>query len=348
MGRPAKRKIIVFAKPREVEIHSSILPATDADSVLTKTSHTSISRGTELNLYHGRTRDIRGIWYAWYPLVPGYEAVGRVVETGANVTHVKPGDRVLGAGESGGDFAGYCNAWGGQTEYGLYNAAPAPGSDVAEPVKIPDSVSDEEALMAVLAAVPLNGIREKLSFVGPGTTVLVLGQGGMGLAACQYHKQLGARVIVADAIEERADIARQAGWAESLCGRDVELQDRVEELTDGGPDVVHDTTGSLECLSAALEMVKSGGTVLGTGLYLQSMRIDLCNTMWTKSITFACCVGSSPALRAEVLDMISQGTFNAKSMIYDTFDFQQADEIFRLTDEEPHRIIKPIIRWSAD
>ena len=67
MGRPAKRKIITFANPRQVEIHSSSLPATDADSVLVKTTHTSISRGTELNLYHGRTRSIRGIWYAWYP-----------------------------------------------------------------------------------------------------------------------------------------------------------------------------------------------------------------------------------------------------------------------------------------
>lgn len=348
MGRPTERRVITFTKPRQVEIHSASLPATDADSVLVKTTHTSISRGTELNLYHGRTRAIRGIWYAWYPLVPGYEAVGHVVETGADVTHLVPGDRVLGAGESGGDFDGYCNAWGGQTEYGLFKAEPAPGSDVAEPVKIPDTVSNEEALMAVLAAVPLNGIREKLSFVGPGMTVLVLGQGGMGLAAGQFLNRTGARVIVADAIEERVDIARRAGWAETLCGNDIELQDQVAEMTDGGPDVVHDTSGSLECLSAALELVKSGGTVLGTGLYLKSMDIDLCNTMWTKSITFACCVGSSPALRAEILDMIAQGTFDAKSMISETFDVQQADEIYRLTDEEPHRIIKPIIRWSGD
>lgn len=340
-----KRKIITFVKPREVEIQSTSVPPMDANSVLTQTTVTSISRGTELNLYHGRTRVIRGVWYAWYPLVPGYETVGRVLEVGENVTHVQAGDRVVGSLVC--DLDGYCCAWGGQAEYAVYSTASESGSYYEEPSKIPDTVSDAEAAMTVLAAVPLNGIREKLSFVEPGTTVVVLGQGGMGLAACQFLNQMGARVIVADAVEERADIARRAGWAEAVCGRDEEILQQLKNMTDGGPDVVHDATGSNECLSMALELVRSGGTVLGTGLYLQPITIDLCNTIWTKSITFACCVGTSPALRSEILDMIAQGTFDAKCMISETFDVQQAAEVYRKVDEEPHRIIKPIIRWSS-
>jgi len=78
------RKTIVFAEPRCVEIRSASVPEMDADSVLVQTTVTSISRGTELNLYNGRTRAIRGTWYAWYPLAPGYETVGRVLEVGDN------------------------------------------------------------------------------------------------------------------------------------------------------------------------------------------------------------------------------------------------------------------------
>jgi len=99
------RRVIAFAEPRRVEIRSASLPAMDADSVLVQTTVTSISRGTELNLYNGRTRAIRGSWYAWYPLVPGYETVGRVLEVGENVTHVKAGDRVVGSSVAGSSSA---------------------------------------------------------------------------------------------------------------------------------------------------------------------------------------------------------------------------------------------------
>lgn len=338
------RNVIVFAEPRRVELRSVSLPALDADSVLIRTTATSISRGTELNLYNGRTRAIRGRWYAWYPLVPGCETVGRVLEVGKNITHVAPGDRVLGSSVFGG-FEGCCCAWGAQAEYALYNA---PGSDFREPLKIPDQVSDEEALMAILPGVPLNGIRKKLPFVGPGVTVLVLGQGATGLAACQFLRNLGARVIAADEIDERVEIARQAGWAEAVFGRGEAIQKAVADLTDGGPDVVHDTTGSIECLSMALEMVKTGGTVLATGLYLQPMMLDLCDNIWTKGLTFSCSVGRPLELRAEILDMIARGTFDARPLISETFDIKQAAEVYRRVNDEPDRIVKPVIRWTDE
>ena len=341
------RKSIVFAQPQRVAFMSTPMPAMDADSVLVKTTVTSISRGTELNLYNGRTRAIRGRWYAWYPLVPGYEAVGRVLEVGKNVTHVTPGDRVVGSNVVGG-FAGLCSAWGGQTEYGAYTNATAPGSAGNTAVKVPDEVSDEEALMVVLAAVPLNGMRVKLPFLAPGMTVLVTGLGAMGLATCQFLNHLGVRVIAGDPNEHRTQVAGQAGWADVVCARDEALQKAVADMTDGGPDVVIDTSGSLECLSQGLEIVRHRGTVLGMGLYLQSMMLDLCNTLWSKSITFACCTGESPELRAEILDMIADGRFDARSMISATFDVEQAAEVYRRVNDEPHKIIKPIIRWAED
>ena len=317
----------------------------DADSVLVQTTATSISRGTEMNLYNGRTRSIRGRWYAWYPLVPGYEAVGRVLEVGKNVTRLDPEDRVIGSNVQGG-FLGLCSAWGGQTEYGVYSNATVPGFAENAAVKVPDNVSDEEALMVILAAVPLNGIRLKLPFLAPGMTVLVTGLGAMGLATCQFLRHLGVRVIAGDPIEHRVEVAHHAGWAEVICARDTALHNAVASTTDGGPDVIVDTTGSLESLTQCLEMVKHRGTVLGMGLYLEPMILDLCNTLWSRSITFACCAGESPELRGEILDMIANGRFDARPLISATFDIGQAAEIYRRVNDEPHKIIKPIIRWT--
>ena len=341
------RKSIVFAQPQRVEFMSTPMPAMDDDSVLVKTTVTSVSRGTELNLYNGRTRSIRGRWYAWYPLVPGYEAVGRVLEVGRNVTHLKPGDRAVGANVVDG-FEGLCCAWGGQTAYGAYTQATGPGSAGNTAVRIPDGVSDEEALMVVLAAVPLHGIRVKLPFLASGMSVLVTGLGAMGLATCQFLKHLGVRVIAGDPIEHRTQVAGAAGWADVICARDEALQKAVAQTTDGGPDVVIDTTGSHECLCLGLEMVKDRGTVLGMGLYLQPMMLDLCNTLWSRSLTFACCAGESPQLRAEILDMIADGRFDARSLISARFDVEQAAEVYRRVNDEPHKIIKPIIRWAED
>ena len=126
------------------------------------------------------------------------------------------------------------------------------------------------------------------------------------------------------------------------------MQKAVADMTDDGPDVVLDTTGNLDCLAQGLEMVKFRGTVLGMGLYLQNMMLDLCNTLWSKNITFACCTGESPELRGEILDMIADGRFDARSLVSATFDVEQAAEVYRSVNDEPHKIIKPIMRWTKD
>ena len=154
-------------------------------------------------------------------------------------------------------------------------------------------------------------------------------------------------MIAGDPTEYRAEVARHAGWAEVICARDKSLHNAVAGITDGGPDVIVDTTGSLECLTQCLEMVKHRGTVLGMGLYLQTMILDLCYTLWSRSITFACCAKESAELRGEILDMIADGRFDARPLISDTLDIAQAAEVYRRVNNEPHKIIKPIIRWTV-
>lgn len=339
-----QRKAVVFTKPGHAEVRNMEMPAMDDDSVLTETTFTSISRGTEMNLFHGRTRCIQGEWYAWYPMVPGYENVGRVIEVGKNVTHLKSGDRVLGDGVGAG-FAGYCCAWGGQTDYALYNYSTHPSLGPRVPVRIPDNVSDEEALLVPLAVVSFNAFKDRLKSVEPGTTVLVIGQGAVGMSACQLARNKGARVIVADLYQERLEIVRQAGWADVICGRSEELLKPVADLTDGGPEVVVETTGSTECLSLAMQMVKPCGKIIGIGLYLNPMVIDICDTLWAKRLSLACSCGGTPEMAVEILDMISKGTFNAKAMISEVFNLQQIIEAYHRVDTEPRKILKAVVDW---
>ena len=79
----------------------------------------------------------------------------------------------------------------------------------------------------------------------PGETLLVLGAaGGVGLAAVELGKAMGARVIAAASSDEKLEIARQAGADELINYGDGELKDKVKALTDGkGADVIYDPVG---------------------------------------------------------------------------------------------------------
>ncbi len=84
-------KMIVFSKPGEVELWDVPTPEVGPGQILLETIYSSISAGTELQVLGGHLPLIqRG--EINYPLVPGYENVGRVLEVGDGVSGFRPGD----------------------------------------------------------------------------------------------------------------------------------------------------------------------------------------------------------------------------------------------------------------
>ena len=181
------------------------------------------------------------------PFSPGAEFAGRVLETGEGIEAFEPGDRVMG----------YVR-WGA-----VRGAVIATEDDL---VALPDEVSDEAAAgLSVTYGTSLHAFRDRAR-LEPGETVAVLGaSGGVGLAAVEIAKAMGARVIACASSAEKLELARAHGADILVNYTQEDLKTRLKQLTDGcGVDVVYDPVGG-DLAEAALRATGWRGRYLVIG-----------------------------------------------------------------------------------
>ncbi|RKN15383.1 glutathione-dependent formaldehyde dehydrogenase [Micromonospora musae] len=225
--------------------------------------------GSDMHLYHGYIPAMRK------GDILGHEFMGEVVEVGPQVRNLRPGDRVVVPfpiacghciscqrglysvcensnpnagiaekimGHSPAGIFGYSHLLGGyaggQAEY-----ARVPFADVG-PLKLPDEVPDEQAVM--LADVfPTGYMGAEMCDIKPGQLVAVWGAGPVGLLAAASARLLGAeRVFVIDRYPYRLRLAREHAGAETINYEESDVLDTLNELTAGrGPDACIDAVG---------------------------------------------------------------------------------------------------------
>ncbi|MBC3192262.1 NADPH:quinone oxidoreductase family protein [Pseudonocardia sp. C8] len=173
------------------------------------------------------------------PFAPGSAVAGRVAAVGDGVTAPAPGVRV----------AGLLTGFGGFTSHVVLPAASA--------VEIPAGVDPDAAATALENYGTLVFAVTHRVTIARGEWVVVLGAGGgIGLAAVDVARSLGARVLAVASSEGKRAAARAAG-AEATLGYDG-LKDRIREVTGGGADVVLDPVGG-PTAEAALRALGTGG-----------------------------------------------------------------------------------------
>ncbi len=182
-----------------------------------------------------------------FPFAPGMECAGEIVETGANVTHLRPGDRVA------------AHPWNGC--FAEQVVAPA-----ATAFKLPDGID-----LATAAACPVTYGTVYHALVDRGElraddTLLVLGAaGGVGLNAVEIGKLLGARVIAAAGSADKLALCREYGADETVDYGTGPLRDQVKALTGGrGADVIFDAVGG-DMTDAAMRCINWQGRLLIIG-----------------------------------------------------------------------------------
>ena len=159
------------------------------------------------------------------PGVPGMEAAGSVLDTGANVNGLLPGDRVAYLGPVPGAYCGVRNV-------------PA-----AWVVRLPAAIEDDMAAALLLKGITADFLLRDLGHVGPGTRLLVhAAAGGVGLLMCAWAKRLGAVVLGTVSSEAKARVAREHGCEHVIVTRDYHFADAVQRAC-GGADVVIDGLG---------------------------------------------------------------------------------------------------------
>jgi NADPH2:quinone reductase len=181
------------------------------------------------------------------PFSPGFEVAGRVAEVGPAVTSMQPGDRVLAT-----------------LEYGGYAELAVAAEERV--LRLPDPVDYQRAAgFPIVYGTAYHALVDRAALQPAETLVVTGAAGGVGLAAVQVGKALGARVIGAVGSDEKGELVQEQGADEVVNYSTEDLRPRVKELTDGrGADVVFDPVGG-DVFDQLVRTTAWGGRMLVIG-----------------------------------------------------------------------------------
>jgi D-arabinose 1-dehydrogenase-like Zn-dependent alcohol dehydrogenase len=231
--------------------------------------------GTDLKLWRGELPDTP------LPLVPGHETAGVVEECGPDGDAIAPGTRVvvlhhLFCGECDPCRAGsenLCARLRGRLGFdrpgGWADYVVVPARNL---VAVPDGISSVEACVVPDAVATVWRALVTIGGVTRGEGVAVVGAGGLGLAACQVARDVGAEVLAIDVAREKLELAVAAG------AHHAELPDAAAEaarvLPGGVPQLVLDCAGTADAVALASSLLPAGGRLVQVG-YAKGVRLDL-------------------------------------------------------------------------
>jgi len=262
-------KALWYNGPKDFEIKDVPIPQPGDDDVLLKVTYCGVC-GTDGHIHDGE-------FIAKFPLIPGHEAVGKVVEMGKNVKGFEIGDRAAADVGLTCDNCFYCRR-GNSLLCENFNARGVTlDGGFAEYIVYPQRklykilhMTDEEATLLEPAACAIHGL-DKLN-PPVGIDVLLLGAGPTGLMLSQLLKLNGAaRVVIAAPKGIKMDIAKDIQAADEYIELDRQnAQPQWDQLKKDNPygfDVVVEATGVEKLANESINYVRRGGTLMIYGVY---------------------------------------------------------------------------------
>ncbi len=336
---------VVYTKPLHAELRDDIpVPEMDEVGAVTRTVFSTISRGTEMDLYTGQFHS-SGPGTQWYPMLPGYIPVGEVQDVGKRIKHIEPGDYVVGSNLFG-DWAGdYCVAWAGHLETVVYCGETHSNLGAERAVKITDGVPLQHAGVSLLGAIAYHGVEYKVQ-PGEGETVFVIGQGAIGSMAAQLCMVRGARVIVCDLCQNRLDVAERWGADATINASETNMWEALRELCDEDePQAIIEVTGEPELLQSVLHNAPRYCRIHAQGMYLKPIEIYIPETLFARHLTLSATCGDRPEMVAAVLDLMAQGKLQVEHLVSDIMGYDQATEAYRRVHSEPDEVVTIALDW---
>ncbi len=323
-----------------------------ADDAVIRVTHTCIC-GSDLWPYRGLSDQEPGT-----PI--GHEPMGIVEEAGDDVVSVEEGDRVilpfsLGCGECEFCRKGLYTScvemqfWGGDRGGAQGQYVRCPHVD-ANAVRVPDRYADDEEMLErllPLTDVLCTGHHAAVSAdVGEGDTVIVIGDGAVGLCGVLAARRLGAeRIIAMGQHDDRLAVAERFGADEIISSDPEEAVAEALELTDGGADHVMECVGLAETLNEAAQVCRPGGTVGYVGVPHLEDDLDL-ETYFRKNLTLQGGVAPVRAYIEELMNDVLDGTLDPSPIFTMETDLDGVPDGY----EAMHRReeIKVLVRPWAD
>ena len=281
------------------------------------------------------------------PTPMGHEYCGIVEEVGSAVKSIKPGQFVVGSFATSDNTCPHC-LYGYQSscvhcEFILRAQSPflrvpqADGTLVATP-----GVPSKDLVPSLLAASDVLGtgwFAADAANVKPGGTVVVVGDGAVGLLGVLSAKQMGAgRIIAMSRHEKRQKLAREFGATDIVTERGDEGIARIKDLTKGiGADSVLECVGTKESMMQAIHSTRPGGYVSYVGVP-HGVELDGQQLFFTHVHLH----GGPAPVRPKLIDLILNGAINPGKVFDLALPLDQVAEGYRAMDER--RAIKALLR----
>ncbi len=250
---------------------------------------------------HSDLHFVEGLYPARTPMVLGHESAGIVEQVGSSVTYVKPGDHVITCLSV---FCGHCE----QCLTGHMSLCASPEvrrsedeeprlSQDGQPVQQFANLSSfaeqmlvhEHGIVKIREDMPLDraaligcgvttgvGAVFHTAAVEPGSTVAVIGCGGIGLSCINGAALVGAaKVIAIDTVDSKLEMAKVFGATDVINGSDGDVVEQVRELTGGGVQYSFEAIGLKQTAEQSFSMIRPGGTATIIGMIPVGVKIEL-------------------------------------------------------------------------
>jgi L-iditol 2-dehydrogenase len=334
---PATMQAAVYRAQQEVRLETVPVPAIGEGELLLRVDTCGIC-GTDLKKIATGSHSA--------PRIFGHETAGVVAAVGRGVERFSPGDRVVvfhhvpcrrcyycrsktfaqcetykkvgctaGFEPSGGGFAEYVRVMDWIVDQGV--------------VRIPRGVSFEQASFLEPVNTCMKGI-ERLQ-ISPGETVLVIGQGPIGITLALLAAKAGASVITSDLYDQRLTISKELGLKNGIAAARLNLVDEVRRQTDGrGADASILAVGGERLIAIALDAVRPGGRVL---LFAQTTRGQVSLDPASVCVDEKTLLGSYSAsidLQEAAVGLVMGQAMNLEGLISHRFPLRRAVEALEL------------------
>jgi threonine dehydrogenase-like Zn-dependent dehydrogenase len=342
-------KGMVFTGDRTVEVRDFPMPRPGPGEVLIQMKRAAVC-GSDLHTYRRPASAFAGR-PAW---VPGHEPAGVVVEVGPFCQRARVGDRCSIYHYQG---CGHCQACQAGTLQFCPERRPLgqPGTvgpnadymvvDERNALLLPDELSFEDgALIACIAGTCYSALR-KLRPNGE-ETVVIFGQGPVGLTGTIMARAMGARVIGVDPVSERLELAKRLGADVVLDPGVGDLAAAVRDLTHGaGAELAYETSGSPAAHQGVIDVLKLGGRAAFVGFGSSAPSVNLTAIIGKQLTLMGSFVMPMPYYDDLVRFMLRYNlSAPFQQMITHRFPITAAAEAFRVADSA--RAGKVIFAWD--
>ena len=320
--------------------------------------HEVLIRTGASGVCHSDVHHLEGTMAGPKPQVLGHEGAGTVEAVGDRVSYVRPGDRVIVCASS---FCGHCNqclmgrsfsctgrdelvrsdaefprlSQGGLPMYPLYNVASYAEQMLVHEnavLKVEEDIPFEQLALLGCGVVTGLGAVLNTAAVEPGSTVAVIGCGGVGLNSVQGAVLAGAaRIIAIHTVFSKLELARQFGATDVVDASTGDIVERVLEMTGGGVDYSFEVIGKKETAEQAIKMVARGGTATIVGDLPDDTIIEFDGPKYLRDRKIQGCSVGSTRFRVDMpryIQFYLQGRLKPDELVSRRLKLEQVNDAF--------------------